>query len=135
MALLVIDFIEDIFQTSRSAKEIADRTTALLRGMMTEDSDFFCVFLEGFAVARQSDIVNKQLASLYGQFRLAILNQLKTASRQGSIAPTLPLSGLAAMITAIIDGVALQLVTEPDLGREDEIWQTMATAVNDLLKG
>jgi AcrR family transcriptional regulator len=130
-----IVFIEDIFQTSHSAREIADRTTALLRGIMAEDSEFFCVFLEAFAAARQSAIINEQLASLYGKFRLAILEQLKAASREGRIAPALPLPGLAAIITAIIDGVALQLVTEPDLSQDDEIWQTMAAAVNDMLTG
>ena len=130
-----IVFIEDIFRTSGSARQIAEGLTALLRGIMMEDSEFFCVFLEGFAVARQSDIVNQQMAFMYGKFRLAILEQLRQAKTQGRIAPSLPLSGLAAMFTAIIDGIALQLVTEPELVRDDEIWQTMKNTMIELMTG
>ena len=126
-------FIEEIFRTSRTAVEIAQRITGLLRGIMTEDSEFFCVFLEGFAVARQSEVVNAQLTSLYGKFRLAVLEQLALAQKEGRIEPALPLPGLAAMITAIIDGLAMQLVTEPELARDEEIWQTMTDTMIGLL--
>lgn len=128
MALLA-----EIFHSSRNAKEIAEKITELLRGMMTTDRDFFHVFIEGFAVAQQSQLVNEQIACLYGDFRKTIHTQLKRAEMQGWITPTLPLAGLAVLIAAVIDGIALQLVTEPELAQDDEIWDAMTVGLTDLL--
>jgi hypothetical protein len=39
---------------------------------------------------------------------------------------------LAAIITGIIDGMGLQLLTEPDLCQNEILWQGIETAMVDL---
>ena len=114
------------------AKE-AGVSRGLLRGIMENDPDFFSLFFEGFAVARHSRIVNRELTILYGKFRKALETCLKKAKENEIINPGLPVEALAAIITGIIDGMGLQLLTEPDLCQNFIIWESIEKAIIDLL--
>jgi len=93
-------------------------------------------FVEGIAIARQSDIVRKELAGLYGQFREALYDGLShwAGNSQKLISPVLPLRGLAALFTGILDGMSFQFITVPGLTQDDEIWNTLQKATVLLLK-
>ncbi len=127
--------IRAIFEENDSIGGYAKAITGLLRGVMENDPDFFHLFFEGFAVARQSRIVNQELSSLYGEFRLALENGLGTALENKIISPDLPVTALAAIITGLIDGMGLQLLTEPDLCNDESIWASIEAALIDLLGG
>ncbi len=99
---------------------------------MIKDPDFLSLFFEGFAVARQSELVNTELATLYGKFRKALETGLQSAFDRQIISPALPVETLAAIITGIIDGMGLQLLTEPDLCQNEILWQGIETAMVDL---
>ncbi len=126
-------FLDKIFQRSQNAQEMAANLTKLLRGMMAAEREFFDLLLEGFAVARQSETVKQELATVYGNFRAAVQAQLTQAAAQGRIAPQTPLAGLAVLITAVIDGFALQLVTEPELAQAESTWESLQVGLRDLL--
>lgn len=113
------------------AKGICD----LLREVMEKNPDFFNLFFEGFAVARHSPIVSQELEDLYGKFRKALETKLGKAKYQKAISPDLPVEALAAIITGIIDGMGLQLLTERDLCQDQMIWKSMETAIRALLGG
>lgn len=127
--------IRKVFDTHHTAEDLAGGIARLLQNVMENDPDFFHLFFEGFAVARHSRIVNKELSGLYGKFRKALENCLHDACRKQIITPDLPLPALAAIITGIIDGMGLQLLTEPGLSDETDIWRNMETAITDLLCG
>ncbi len=128
-----ITMVNTIFEQNSSPAGYAKGIRALLQGVMENDPDFFHLFFEGFAVARQSKIVNAELESLYGRFRKALERCLEKAKKKGIIAPELPVSALAAIITGLIDGMGLQLLTEPELSQDDVIWKSIETAIVDLL--
>ncbi|MCP4670184.1 MAG: TetR/AcrR family transcriptional regulator [Desulfobacula sp.] len=128
-----IVMVTSIFEQFDSPKGYAKAITELLRGVMENDPDFFNLFFEGFAVARQSQVVNRELAMLYGKFRLALETGLSDAREKGKISPGLPVDALAAIITGIIDGMGIQLLTEPELCQDAVIWQSIERAVIDLL--
>ncbi len=127
-----IAMITSVFDHHHTPKGYAKGIVDLLRGVMEHDPDFFSLFFEGFAVARHSEIVNKELAVLYGKFRKALETCLQTACNRNVICPALPVETLAAIITGIIDGMGLQLLTEPDLCRNEIVWKGIETAINDL---
>mgnify|MGYP001554584313 CR=1 FL=1 len=129
-----ISMIHEIFRNNKTPEGYARGITGLLRGVMENDPDFFHLFFEGFAVARQSKVVGSELESLYGRFRKALESCLEQAGQEEIIQPELPVPGLAAIITGLIDGMGLQLLTEPDLVKDDEIWNSIETAIVDLLK-
>ena len=128
-----IAMIFSVFDRYDTPKGYAKGITDLLRSVMETDPDFLSLFFEGFAVARHSRIVNKELAMLYGKFREALESCLKKAQNQEIITPDLPVESLAAIITGMIDGMGLQLLTEPDLCQDLVIWESIEKAIIDLL--
>ena len=127
-----IDMITSVFNRYETPEGYAKGIVDLLRGVMEHDPDFFSLFFEGFAVARHSEIVNTGLASLYGKFRKALEAALQSASDRQRISPALPVETLAAIITGIIDGMGLQLLTEPGLCKNEILWQGIETAMVDI---
>lgn len=132
---LSILMIRQVFKDNDTALGYARGITDLLRNVMETDPDFLNLFFEGFAVARQSDLVSNQLSALYGQFRKALETGLVTARDRGMISPALPVAALAAIITGIVDGMGLQLLTEPELCQDQVMWDSIETAIVDLLTG
>ncbi len=124
-----------LFAQSESASTLAKSLIASLRGILENDPDFFKLFFEAWAVARQNPMVDSMLKTLYGQFREAIHDGLENAAARGIIAPGIPLSGLAVLLTGIIDGLGLQLVTEPELIANEKIWNAAETGIRMLLEG
>ena len=108
-------------------------TPYLLEKVLKDDPTFFHLYFEGWAVARQSELVDRKLKSLYGQFREALETCLDDARQRGILSFSIPVKGLAALLTGILDGMGLQLVTEPDLAEDETIWQTMETGIVRLL--
>ncbi len=127
-----IVMITSVFDHHNTPKGYAKGIVNLLRGVMEHDPDFFSLFFEGFAVARHSEIVNTELAALYGKFRKALETSLQSACNRQSISPSLPVQTLAAIITGIIDGMGLQLLTEPNLCQNEIIWEGIEIAIVDL---
>ena len=128
-----LDLVRDIFGRSESAHALAAGLTQALRQTLRDDPVFFHLFFEGWAVARQSAVVDRRLKTLYGQFRLAIAQGLKDIQRRGIIHPTLPLDNLAALLTAIIDGLGLQVVTENYLLDDAVLWASAEKAIRLML--
>jgi len=128
-----IAMISEVFHRHRTPEGYAKGIVSLLRNIMETDPDFLNLFFEGFAVARQSQIVKDELSSLYGKFRNALEAGLVAAKDKGIIRPALPLESLAAIITGLVDGMGLQLLTEPALCQNQTIWDSIETSITDLL--
>jgi AcrR family transcriptional regulator len=124
---------QNIFRQSTCAKDLSNSFIEALRHVVKEDPAFFHLFFEGWAVARQSQLIDQRLKSIYGLFRQTVYQGLIEASRQGVIRPSLSLKGLAALITGIMDGMGLQLVTEPDLADNEEVWDMAKEGLRNLL--
>ncbi len=132
MAASVV-MVEDLLSRSRSATEIADRLVEALQQLFKLDPDFFSLFFEAEAAARQSPALEAQLQALYGDFRRAVQEGLQAAVARGDIAPPIPTPGLSAILTSIIDGLGLQLITETDLVNDRQIWDAAHQAICLLL--
>ncbi|MCG8551984.1 MAG: TetR/AcrR family transcriptional regulator [Desulfobacterales bacterium] len=130
---LSIRMIRRVFAQYHDPQGISKGIVDLLRNVMETDPDFLGLFFEGFAVARNSPVVQAELAGLYGQFRKALEQGLGKAKADGIISPALPVNALAAIITGLIDGIGLQLLTEPDLNGNQVIWDSIETGIADLL--
>ncbi|MFH1981977.1 MAG: TetR/AcrR family transcriptional regulator [Pseudomonadota bacterium] len=128
-----VRMIGDIFQRADTVDHIADGLTAALRSVLTADPDFFNLFFEAWSVARLSPAVDARLREHYDDFRSAVRAGLETALQRGIISPALSLVGMAALLTGIIDGYGLQMVTEPRLIDEAEIWDAAGQAIRMLL--
>lgn len=130
-----VRMVTDIFQRADTAEDIAEGLTAALRGVLTTDPDFFNLFFEAWSVARVNPGVDARLREHYDDFRGAIQQGLITAAARGIIRLALPVTGLAAVITGIMDGYGMQMVTEPGLIDDVDIWDAAAHTILTLLGG
>lgn len=127
------ELVTVIFSMCDSAKSLAKEFTSALKGILETDPDFFNLFFEGWSVAHQSEAVNIRLKACYGMFREAIRNGLEAAATRGIISPRMSPIGLATVLTGLVDGIGLQMVTEPGLIENDEIWEATKQSIELLL--
>jgi len=132
---LNVRLVSDLLENCNSAADFAEQLVGALRHVLQQDPDFFHLFFEGWAVARQSAVVSQTLDELYGQFRRAMSEGLETAQNNGKIKPRLPIASTAVYLTGLIDGLGLQMITEPDLAADDDTWRDVANGITDLLEG
>jgi len=128
-----ISLLREILVQSNSAPKMASGLVHALKQVLKDDPTFFHLYFEGWAVARQSELVDRKLKSLYGQFREALETCLDDAWQRGILSFSIPVKGLAALLTGILDGMGLQLVTETDLAEDETIWQALETGILRLL--
>lgn len=130
-----IGLIKRIFDQAESADQLASEFVSVLRYVIENDPDFFKVFFESWAIGRQSPVISEELQSLYGRFRKELQDGLEQTVADKIISPGLPIDGLAALITGIIDGMGLQLATEAVLAENQVVWDTTEKGIAALLKG
>jgi AcrR family transcriptional regulator len=130
-----VKMAQSIFRESSSTNDLASRLTVALRRLFEADPDFYHLFFESWAIARQSPLIDRELRRLYREFREAIRQGLQEAVSLNIIAPKIPLNGLAALLTSIFDGMGLQLMTEPELAADEMIWSAMESGLRFSLGG
>lgn len=130
---IAVELVAGIFSRCESAATLSGELTDALRTIVSNDPELFDLLLEGWSVSRHSAAVDQKLKDFYSNFRDAILAGLEEAVGRRAIRPTLSLDGLAAMITAIIDGLGLQVLTEPELIGSDGMWETVRRGLEVLL--
>ena len=128
-----ISKIKEILVASDSTQDFAHKLVEALRTTFKTDPDFFNLFFEAYAVARYSSAMEVELQALYGQFRQAIKAGLEDATERSALSPTLPLNSLAVVLTSLIDGLGLQLITDTALFDDEELWSTTVRTIELLL--
>ncbi len=123
-----------LFEQNDSADDLAAALTNTIRYIRKLAPDFFYLFYESWAVARQSSAVAEELKVLFQSFRSAIREGLESAASRGVITPALPLDALAALLMGIIDGLVLQVLAEPELVKDQALWTATEQAIRVLLK-
>jgi AcrR family transcriptional regulator len=128
-----LELVDQLFADCRSADELAAGLAGVLRLSIEHDPAFFALFFECWIVGRQSPAVAAEVHELFAEFRRAIQSRLEEAVERGSIAPKLPLDGLAVLLSGLLDGLALQLVSDPELAAADSTWQDVEHSIRLLL--
>jgi AcrR family transcriptional regulator len=129
-----LDLVATMFASSTNADEVAAGLADALRSMLESAPEFFNLFFESWALARQSPVVAAELQGLYQHFREAMAAGLQELADKGVITPSLPVEGLAAVLTALVDGLGLQLITEPELIKRPAIWQATEQTIRLMLE-
>jgi AcrR family transcriptional regulator len=127
------DLAHAIFVQSKTADELAANLMNGLREMLKIESDVYNLFFESHVMARQSPLIANELKILYRKFRHAVHRGLENANQRGIIAPHFPLEGPAALITGIIDGIWIQMVTEPELAENQAVWDATEASFKAVL--
>lgn len=131
-----MSMVAAMFSQARSVDDLSRSLTYGLRRVIRKNPEFFAVFFEVWAIGRQAEVVRTELEILYRRFRLAIQEGLQDCLTRGILDPPGQgsIHGQAAMLTAVIDGLGLQMLTEPDLVDDDQIWASCHRTLHRALQ-
>jgi TetR/AcrR family transcriptional repressor of bet genes len=125
--------IRELFRTCGPDDDLAVVLTGAFRRLVANEPDFYVVFFECWAVARQSEMVATEMTSLYAEFRDALREGLDSAVERSAIAPRLGTPELALLLTSLLDGLGLQLTTESDLVADEGLWRATEAGIRCAL--
>ena len=128
-----VDVAGTFLPDAPSAESFTDTLIFSLRSLFEANSEYLGLFLEGLTTARHSDVVRRELGDLYGSFRTALKERLGEMERTGIISPAISPDGLAALITGMLDGMGIQLVTIPGFADDEMHWRYLRAGIVALL--
>ena len=128
-----IQLLGPLVLSSESPEQMAANITRAAREIIGSNPALFTLTYEGWVASRQSPRVARELRLLFQGFRDALETGFEGAISRGILAPPLSARGLAMSITGMLDGLALQLILDPDLAAAEESWTAIEQALTALL--
>ena len=129
----ILPLIRAVLEQSDSIESFSRNLVHGMKQIMEHNPDYFDLFFEGFAVARQNMVVRYELETQYGKLQEVVCSGLEHMLAAGIIAQGWSIRGLAVLLTGIIDGMALQFVTVSEIKDDEEVWETMRRGLHRLL--
>jgi AcrR family transcriptional regulator len=125
--------LRDLAAASAGPAEFATNLTAALREIAATDPAVFTVLAEALSASRRSDLIRRELTELHGEFTDAFEAAFEDWAEQGLMPADASLRGLAVLLTALVDGLGLDLVAVGGLAREEAVWATLEGSVARVL--
>jgi AcrR family transcriptional regulator len=128
-----IQLLGPLVLSSDSPEQMASSITRAAREIVERNPALFTLVYEGWVVSRQSHVVAEELRLLFQRYRGALETGLQGAITRGILAPRLSARGLAMSITGLLDGMALQLLVDPELAAAEKTWISIEQALAAML--
>ena len=125
----VMELISPLVAQATGPKELATALSQAIQMMIQHDPTLFKLAFECWVVGRQSKVVSTEMTILFRDFRAALRRGLEAAKERGVLAGPLEPGDLGMFIAGLADGLALQLIQEPELAEKEEIWLAFEKAL------
>lgn len=96
------------------------RSIARFLGTLEADRPYVVAAIEAFAQAERSDELRERLAEAYGDFRVEVAHSLEAAAGTDAEEPRAESLGVASLLIALFDGLAIQWLLDPDRAPDAE---------------
>lgn len=127
------NMMSSLFLACETAEELAANLTSALKAVIESNPALFHLMFECWVVARQSPAIALAVTGLYNKFRYAIGQGLKQAADKGVIRSSLANEEVAAQLTGLLDGLAMQIIIEPKLGKNEQIWPETQRVIQKMI--
>jgi AcrR family transcriptional regulator len=128
-----IQLLGPLVLSSESPEQMAANITRAAREIIGSNPGVFTVTYEGWVASRQSKRIARELRLLFQRFRDALETGFEGAISRGILTPHLGARGLAMSITGLLDGLALQLILDPDLAAAGDTWVSIEQGLTAML--
>jgi AcrR family transcriptional regulator len=128
-----IQLLGPLVLSSESPEQMGANIARAAREIIGSNPALFTLTYEGWVASRQSPRVARELRHLFQRFRDALETGFEGAISRGILAPRLSARGLAMSITGMLDGLALQLILDPDLAAAEDTWASIEQALTAML--
>src|SRR3954469_4114253 len=105
-----------------TAEDFVDALVRSLEDVLENDPDFYALLFEITTLARRNDEIAGELAELYRRTRSHVADLLRTKQDEGVLKLADKPEAVAAILFALGDGVAVQVLPDPERARNLGGW-------------
>jgi AcrR family transcriptional regulator len=117
---------------AETPEELARGVVDLMRMAFRSAPDFFILDYESLSVSRRSEPVRKALYSLWRSYRRETEEAIERLRELGTIQTERPAPELTTMTIALIHGLGLQILGEPEIAEQEETWTALGETMSTL---
>jgi AcrR family transcriptional regulator len=113
-----MDILDAALSDVRTAEDFVDALVRSLEDVLENDPDFYALLFEITTMARRNDEIAGELSDLYRRTRRHVADLLQAKQDEGVLRLADEPEAVAAILFALGDGIALQVLHAPDRVRE-----------------
>ncbi|MGA9634032.1 MAG: TetR/AcrR family transcriptional regulator, partial [Solirubrobacterales bacterium] len=117
-----------------SADELLGILVADLEDSIQNDPGFWVLLFDLFTAGRRNPEIQREVGELFNRTRGHVADILRAKQSEGVIAPRFEVDAVVALLFALADGIALQLLSDPERDHADVI-ASGTEAARHLLAG
>ena len=117
-----MDILDAALSDVRTAEDFVDALVRSLEDVLENDPDFYALLFEITTMARRNDEIAGELSDLYRRTRRHVADLLQAKQDAGVLRLADEPEAVAAILFALGDGIALQVLHAPDRVRELGKW-------------
>ncbi len=106
--------LEEALGRARSVNAIVEVLVTHLENFLKSDPAGAALVYEMFSAARRNDEIREEMAELYRRSREHVAEALREKEREGVVQLRGSAEGIASILFAMGDGIALQILHDPD---------------------
>jgi len=115
-----------------SVEDVMDALVSNLLDAIENEPGLFVLLFEVFSAGRRNPEIQREVADLFRRTRDHVGDVLETKEREGALGLRFGAEATVSYLFAIADGIALQVLSDPEQGYEDVIAAGRAAAVSLL---
>ena len=117
-----------------SVDELLEILVADLEDSIQNDPGFWVLLFDLFTAGRRNPEIQREVGELFNRTRGHVADILRAKQTEGVISPRFEIDAVVALLFALADGIALQLLSDPERDHKDVI-AAGTVAARHLLAG
>jgi AcrR family transcriptional regulator len=99
---------------AKSVDELLEILVADLQDSIQNEPGFWVLLFDLFTAGRRNPEIQREVGELFNRTRDHVAEILRAKQAEGVISPRFEVESVVAMLFAMADGIALQILTDPD---------------------
>jgi AcrR family transcriptional regulator len=106
--------LDEPLASAGSVDDVLEVLVASLQDILDNEPGYFDLLFELFIAGRRNPEIQREVGELFKRSREHVVEILGAKQREGVIAPRYDLESVVAYLFSIADGIALQVLSDPD---------------------
>jgi len=125
--------LDEPLANAASVDDVLRVLVSSLQDMLDNEPGYFDLLFELFIAGRHNAGIQREVGELFKRSREHVVEILRAKENEGVIAPRFDLESVVAYLFSIADGIAIQVLSEPDKDFES-VFEAGAAAARFLLR-
>jgi AcrR family transcriptional regulator len=106
--------LDEPLAAAQSVDDVLNVLVASLQDTLENDPGYFDLLFELFIAGRHNPEIQRALGEMFNRSRDHVVEILEAKQREGVISPRFDLESVVSYLFSIADGIAMQVLSEPD---------------------